>query len=356
VRISILVVFFLSLITKGQGQTLIAYYSGNAKSIDNYPVEKLTHIIYSFCYLKGNRINIGNASDSTTIKKLVSLKKKKPSLKILLSLGGWGGCKTCSTVFATDEGREAFAQSVKQATAHFNTDGIDIDWEFPAVQSYPGHPFSPADRENFTLLLQSLRQQLGPAKEISFIAAAFSPYLQQSIDWNKVMSYVDRVNLMTYDIIGSRNKRTGHHTNLYSTSWQQESADNAVKYLDSFNIPHNKIAIGVAFYARIFTGVPNINNGLHQPGTFKRFLPFRELRKNYTDVSGYKIYWDEEAQAPYSYNPKNKIYLTYDNERSVAAKARYVLQKKLNGIMFWELRLDKPDGLLEDIYKELYVK
>ena len=84
---------------------VIAYYSGNSKAIDNFPVKKLTHIIYSFCHLKGNRLNVDNADDSATIKKLVSLKAINPKLKVLLSLGGWGGCEFCSPVFATEAGR-----------------------------------------------------------------------------------------------------------------------------------------------------------------------------------------------------------------------------------------------------------
>lgn len=336
-------------------QNIIAYYSGNAKSIDQYPVSKLTHIIYSFCHLKGNRLHVHNAADSATIKKLVSLKQRHPALKILLSLGGWGGCKTCSPVFGTAEGREAFARSVAELAGYFHTDGIDMDWEFPAVASFPGHPFSPADRDNFTALLQTLRQQLGPSAEISFIAAAFSPYLQQSIDWRKAMPFATRVNLMTYDIIGSRSPITGHHTPLYSSPGQQESTDHAVHYLDSLGVPASKIAIGVAYYAREFDGVADINHGLYQPGRFKRFLSLKQVRRYYNTANGYHEYWDNDAQAPYRYNAAKKIYLTYDNERSVTAKAKYVREKRLNGILFWELRLDNAQGgLTEVIYNAFH--
>lgn len=330
-------------------QNIIAYYSGNAQGIDRYPVDKLTHIIYSFCHLKGNRLHVHSAADSATIKKLVSLKQQYPALKVLLSLGGWGGCKTCSPVFGSAAGREAFAQSVVELTDYFHTDGIDIDWEFPAVASYPGHPFSPDDRDNFTALLQTLRQKLGPSADISFIAAAFSPYLQQSIDWKKAMHPATRVNLMTYDIIGSRSPVTGHHASLYSSTRQQESTDHALRYLDSLGIPHSKIAIGVAFYAREFDGVPDINHGLYQPGRFKRFLPLKQVRRQYNAAAGYQEYWDEEARAPYRYNASKKIYLTYDNERSTALKAAYVREKKLDGLMFWELRLDNATGGLTDV-------
>ena len=37
---------------------VIAYYSGNAGEIDQFPIEKLTHIIFSFGHLKGNRLSI----------------------------------------------------------------------------------------------------------------------------------------------------------------------------------------------------------------------------------------------------------------------------------------------------------
>ena len=84
---------------------VIAYYSAGPEKVEGLPAEKLTHIIYSFCHLKGNRLTVSNARDSTTIRKLVSLKKRKPALKVILSLGGWGGCQPCSDVFSSSTGR-----------------------------------------------------------------------------------------------------------------------------------------------------------------------------------------------------------------------------------------------------------
>src|SRR5215471_5652644 len=82
--------------------SVIAYYSGDTYGVDAYPVEKLTHIIFSFCHLQGNELHVGNARDTATIYHLVELKQRNPSLKIILSLGGWGGCESCSQVFSTD--------------------------------------------------------------------------------------------------------------------------------------------------------------------------------------------------------------------------------------------------------------
>jgi len=109
---------FLSTSLSAQSQqnkiSVIAYYAGDAKGIDTSSIKKLTHIIFSFCHLRGNELTVDNNNDAETIKHLVSLKKLNPSLKVILSLGGWGGCKTCSEVFSTDTGRKEFAQSVKR--------------------------------------------------------------------------------------------------------------------------------------------------------------------------------------------------------------------------------------------------
>ena len=140
---------------------VIAYYIGNSKAIDNYPVKKLTHIIFSFCHLKGNRLSVDNAGDSATIKRLVALKSSNTKLKVLLSLGGWGGCEFCSPVFSTEAGRNEFAQSVKELNDYFGTDGIDLDWEYPAIEGYPGHKYQSVDRNNFTSLVKAIRISLG---------------------------------------------------------------------------------------------------------------------------------------------------------------------------------------------------
>src|SRR5882762_3033615 len=106
---------------------VLAYYSAGPEKVDSLPAKKLTHIIFSFCHLTGNRLTVDNARDSLTIQKLVGLKKENPSLKILLSLGGWGGCKSCSDVFSSVEGRKEFVQSVLMLNRSLQTDGIDLD-------------------------------------------------------------------------------------------------------------------------------------------------------------------------------------------------------------------------------------
>jgi len=357
----LLLILIISSLSHGQSHAgkfaVIAYYHGGLTEIDNYPVGKLTHVIYSFLHLKGNRMVVDNSVDSLTILHLVALKQRNPNLKIILSLGGWGGCETCPIVFANAQGREEFAASVMGLFVHYGVDGLDLDWEYPALESVPGYPYSPGDRQNFTSLVETLRKTVGVKYELSFAAGGFRDFFINSIEWAKVMPLLNYVNLMTYDYVNGYSQRTGHHTLLFSTPEQPESADFAVHFLDSLGVPRNKMVIGAAFYARILSNVKDINHGLYQAGTFFAYVNYKDFDNYFSDNSGFEFYWDSTAQAPYGYNIEKQLFATFDNTESITLKTRYALQNGLGGIMFWALTGDKTEnGLLDAINKAKHKK
>ena len=330
---------------------VIAYFHGKAGEVQAYRVDQLTHIIYSFCHLKGDELAVDDAADSLTIRELVALKKKHPQLKVLLSLGGWGGCASCSPVFARAEGRHAFAVSVRRLMQEYGADGIDLDWEYPGIEGYPGHAFDPSDKRHFTELVQALRRELGPGAVISFAAGGFQQFFDHSVEWEAVMPLLNFVNIMSYDLVGGFSTRTGHHTALYSTPEQARSTDFGVRYLDSLGVPRNKMVIGAAFYARSWEQVPDVNHGLYQPGKFKDFISYKHFAdKLQAPQLGFVFYRDPVSQAPYAYSQRLGQFATFDDALSIAAKTKYVREKGLAGIMFWQLTGDLPaGGLLQAI-------
>jgi chitinase len=347
---------FFSNLTLAQGKagfSVIAYYAGKRLTeIDSIPAEKLTHIIFSFCHLNGARLHVSNAIDSAAIQRLVSLKGRNKDLKVLLSLGGWGGCETCSDIFSTKGNRKQFAASVKEISEFFQTDGIDLDWEYPAIAGFPGHKFQLSDKHNFTQLVRQLRKSLGKARVISFAAGGFNQYINEAVEWKKVMKKVDIVNLMTYDLVNGYSTTTGHHTPLFSSPQQLESIDNAVQKLIQMKLPKQKMVIGAAFYGRVWEGVPDSNSGLYQQGKFKTGTAFKNITSLYSVDSGYQYHWDETAMSPFLYNSDRSLFVTFDDKRSIELKVKYALEKKLGGIMFWELSNDQyEDGLLDVINK-----
>lgn len=333
---------------------VVAFYKGDGKDIEQYELEKITHLIFCFTYLEGNKIKIKNSEDEAILKHFVSLKTKYPQLKILVSFGGWGGCETCSDIFASAADRTAFAASVKDLLEQFNADGIDLDWESPVIGGYKNHKASADDKANFTALVKELRKTLPTKSQICFDANSFNDFLQLSIDWPAVMPSVDFVNLMTYGLPSNESRHTGHHSALYSSPYQNESADKAINTLDSLGVPLNKIIIGAAFYSFVAETVDTINNGLGRVAKFKANINYSKLVQSYTPKEGFEYHWDSLAQAPFLYNKQLKTFVTFDDKKSVALKTQYAMNKNLGGIMFWKLNGDTySNGLLDAIDRQI---
>ncbi len=333
---------------------IIAYYMGDGSDLQRYNFNQLTHIIYSFLHLNGNQLSFDSETDKQALQRLVALKKQYPHLKVMLSLGGWGGCETCSDIFNSADNRKAFAQSTLAIIKEYHTDGIDLDWEYPTIAGFPGHKFAAHDRANFTALVQELRAAFGNRYELSFAAGGFDDYLKTAVDWAAIMPLLDNVNLMSYDIVNGATPHTGHHTALYSTPQQKDSTDNAVQFLLRAGVAPEKIVIGTAFYARVWEQVATTNNGLYQPGVHTDGADYKDFSTRFNSADGYVYYWDDIAKAPSFYSASKKTFATFDDKRSLAEKARYVQQHKLGGMMFWQLPHDTDnDGLLDTIYKNL---
>ena len=359
-KIASLIIFTIFFVSNSKAQkklkpNVIAYYTGgDATVIDSFPIEKISHLIYSFGHLKGDSMNISSVKDSALISKMVDLKKRNPDLKVMMAMGGWAACPNCSEVFSRVDGRKTFAKTTKELLDFFHADGIDIDWEYPAVAGFPGHRYTEDDKHNFTLLIKELRKTLGKKAEISFAAGGTKNCIDSCFEWDKVMPLVDRVNVMSYDLVGGYAIKSGHHTPLYSTKESPLSGDYAVSELVKRGVPANKIALGAAFYARIFENSTDANHGLYQPTKFVDAISFKNFNTQFTEGQGYKYFWDETAQAPYYYNSKAKRIATFDDQKSIALKTKYVLAKRLNGIMFWELANDTyVNGLLSVIDKTI---
>ena len=272
----------------------------------------------------------------------------------MVSIGGWGGCAPCSDLFNSAEHRAVFAKTTVALFKQYNIDGLDLDWEYPAIEGYPGHKYDAKDKANFTLLVKELRKVMGSKYLLSFAAGGFVKFLEESIEWEKVMPSLDFVNLMTYDLVGGYSIVTGHHTPLSDYRPGQESTAKCVNWLLNKKMPSEKLIIGAAFYGRVWENVADTNHGLYQGGKFKQGVSYKNFPVFFSDSSGYTYYWDEKAKAPYRYNKSKKLFATFDDKMSIREKSAFIKQKKLGGIMFWELSDDQPDGgLTDEIYEAL---
>lgn len=338
----------IALASPARSQALIGYYAGDGADLYDRAIGKLTHLIWCFARLDGDSLAPLTKAEDKVLRKMVGFKREYPDLKVLISFGGWGNCASCSEVFARPEGRKAFARSVHALLKRTWTDGIDLDWEYPAVQGPPGHAFSDADRHNFTLLVRDLRAELGTRYELSFAAGGTEACLRQGFEWDSIIPVVDRVHLMTYDLVHGYSTTTGHHTPLISAGSDRPSADGAVRLVEQLGVPRSKVVIGSAFYTRVFKEVPADADGLGQPGVFSHTIPWSAMDTTITGAKGWTIRLDKKSQATFAYHAADRLFATYDDLASVAAKARYVKDRGLGGIMFWQLLDDRTKGGLLD--------
>jgi chitinase len=80
---------------------------------------------------------------------------------------------------------------------------------------------------------------------------------------------------------------------------------------------------------------------------------FTYLKDSLINQRGFKAYWDKKAAAPYLFNDSTRQFISYDDERSVKLKCRYVNKHKLGGVMFWEYSSDLNKYLLTTIDKHI---
>lgn len=342
--------------TSTTGPCLIGYYAGSGTDLEVKHLEQLTHLIWCFTHIRNDSMVFDSRWDEHRARKAIAMKHRYPQLKVLISMGGWGGCAPCSETFSSARGRRTFVASAKTLLDSTGADGLDLDWEYPAAPGPRGHRYAEEDRHDFTLLVRELRSVLGSSKEICFAAGGEDHYLLKGFEWDSIMPLVDRVHIMSYDLVHGFSDRTGHHTPLYSCPQQHYSADRAVHLLDSLHVPRGKVVIGAAFYSRVFREVDAKDNGLFRPGKYSISVSYNTIDSLITPANGWAWSYDDSAHARYAYNAGSREFLTGDDSASVALKARYVRTQGLGGIMFWQLRDDRTEhGLLDAMYTALRV-
>lgn len=281
--------------------------------------EYITHLNYAFGHVN-EQFNGIRVDNEARLKSLTGLKAKYPALKVMLSVGGWGSGRF-SEMAATAENRKGFAEDCVRLIKAFNLDGIDIDWEYPGSNAAKISS-SPEDTQNYTLLMQEIRKQIGKRKLLTLASSADAKY----IDFKAIEPVVDFVNIMTYDM----GRPPYHHAGLYRSQYTSGiSVDEAVTAHFNAGMPMNKLVLGIPFYGHGNNGIPD-------------FIDYRNIIK----LNGFKIQWDEQAQVPFLQNDKGEFVCTYETPESIAIKCAYLIKRGMLGAMYWEYAGDTDEGIL----------
>jgi chitinase len=304
---------------------------------------------------------------------LKKLKQKHPGLKILISLGGWTWSDKFSDAALTADSRRTFVKScvdmyIKGAftanLAHPGIfDGIDVDWEYPAVMGNSSN-YRPEDTVNFTALLAEFRRELdaqGTAdgkRYLLTIAAPAGKDKYSKIEIDKIHASLDFINIMTYDMHGAWEAVTNFHAPLAASAADPTSAleydtDHAVQGWLAGGTPKGKLVVGVPFYGRGWKGVPAgpAGDGLYQTatgggaqGTYEAGIEDYKVLKALG--ANFKPFRHPETRAFWVFSPTDGIFWNYDDPTAIREKTAYIRSKGLGGAMFWELSGDDAGGTL----------
>lgn len=285
------------------------------------------------------------------------------NVKVFVSIGGWTLSGNFPAIAADPAKRQYFASECARVILTYGFDGIDIDWEYPG---YAAHGGTEDDKINFTLLLTEIRAQLDALelqleKELFLTAAvSASPIHAANLELHKIPGILDYLNIMTYDFAGTWDDVSGHNSPLYSDESGRQSTANvdaAFKlYHQTYNVPADKLNIGLAFYGRSFDNCSGI--GLSHSGPDITTFPEEEGAPMYHQIIGkinqYNLFWDENAFVPYLIGINSASVVSFDNEQSVCHKCAYVLDNNARGVLIWEITGDYLSDYSTPLQDKIY--
>ncbi len=286
-------------------------------------------------------------------------------VKVMASVGGWSMCKHYPEVAADAAKRARFVANCKDLIA-MGFDGIDFDWEYPNDPGMNIEHYGAVDYNNFATLAEEVRAAIGSSK---LITACFSavPSKLSGFNWTRLNAVLNYIDMMTYDYNGGWSNKAGHNAPLYDypgMEYQGFSLDGTVKGLKNLGVNLSKVTLGAPFYGRgVVCGSTAALNGatskraetVQPDGPIQTCADFTNWQKDLWDGtpaysyiqqatgsgSGWTEYWDDNAKVPYKV--KGNYFLSFDNERSIEAKAQYIKDQGLAGVIVWQVFGDMTD-------------
>jgi chitinase len=175
---------------------------------------------------------------------------------------------------------------------------------------------------------------------------AGAPYdAAHSYDLAAVGRIVDIVNLMTYDLCTGYSTVSCFNAPLVKRPGDPNDQFNndtgAVAYMRAHGVPAAKIVLGVPFYGREFNVTSADNGGLYQTYTATQTVNYNDLvGPSWIGNPAFQQGWDPIVESPFLWNPTQKIWVSYENPRSIYDRSIFAKHSGLAGMMMWQLGSD----------------
>lgn len=207
--------------------------------------------------------------------------KDRSKCRLLFTIGGWEKSEGFAPLVADEKLRKQFIHDAREYCLRHGFDGIDYDWE---------HPKGKEQIDGLAKLLKETREAFAPRQLLVTVAVAGWQDLGR-----EVYEAADRVHLMSYD-----------HDFPHATL-EKSKAD--VDRLIKAGCPPQKLVLGLPLYGR---------NKAGQTKPYAQLAHGRGLAGEVDLIDGYAI----------------------NGPATLAAKVHLARQRKLAGVMIWEIAQD----------------
>lgn len=333
-----------TIMTKKLGRTVMYVMDAAGMTLRDEDAHMLDQLNYSFALIKDGR---ADGSHWRGTKRITAFLKRNPHIDGVMSVGGWGA-DGFSDACLTEESRKILADSILALMDEHGFVGVDIDWEYPGV-SGTGIVSREEDVENWYALLALLREGLDERERLhgreyilSVALGAGDAHLN-AIDPARLNGLLDQAVVMAYDLCGF-DRMTGHHAGLYPDAGKSGSGAHAVQRLMNGGLDAERILLGMPAYGRVWRQVTGGGDGLGQrAGTSgNKTISFDETLR--LTENGYARHYDEEAQAAYWFDGSS--FVSAEDDRSIAYKCDWLIQKGLQGAAVWQYTQDQSGAML----------
>jgi chitinase len=312
-----------------------------------------THIFYAFVIPNNLTYKLDEPNGSTVIAKSLTtftntFKTKNPPIKTLLSIGGAGSNSTLFSFIASNpNARATFINSTIEVARTFGFDGIDFDWEFPQTTNEMNNLGELFFQWRNAISAESVttgRPPLLLTAAVYFAAEFFLSGEPRAYPVQSINENLDWVNVMSYDLHGSFNNKTGAPAGMFDPKTNISVVSGLFSWIRSGAMPE-KLVLGMPLYAKTWKlqdpnlhgiGDPSVGMG---PGMDGAMAYFQVL--DFNKQTGVNVVHDVNTGSVYSYN--GDTWIGYDDPFTISIKIGFAQAINLRGYFFWVAGLDTSD-------------
>ena len=339
--------------------------NGDIPYVDAAGWQLMTHAIHNSAIVKaGGGLDFDSNALQAEHRQAAIRIAHQHDVPILFGVSGW--IDTYKPVLDNAKTRQTLIGNIV-AVLKEGYDGVDIDLE-PLTewgQEQAGNPSYVAFARELKAAMQGYKP---PVSDHPLLMTSIMG--RDCVAVKDIASQFDQINLMLYDLSGTAQDMTWHDSALYSGKAGKEtypgtdipltSVDYYVKGCAEAGLPTSKLGLGINLETRLWIGgvtAPRQAWGVlaSKPKHFMtaKGVPqesYTVLLSKYFNPKHYQ--WDDDAKVPYlaidNAGTAQDMFISFNDERSVAEKVRYQQQARLGGIMLWNMALDyNPSGTVQ---------